>query len=475
MKRLLPILVAGVVVVLAGVLLYQFAAPRLEAVEPVDGSVDVSAGASLRLTFSRLMQPETVLERLRFSPQISGEFAWEGQTLVFIPEGGWPGGKKVQVSLDPGARSQGLLPIGMRQAYTGTFTVSRPRLVYLYPADGAANLYAIQPDTGDIVTLTDLLSGILDFYASPAENAIYYSVRNTQGGSDIYRLDLHPQPAEAGGGLLPAQRVVACLQADCVMPAISPAGDILAYEKTAALVEGGAGYPQVWLVNVEAGQPIGEPFLLGDVLHQVYQPSWSSDGKMVVYNNTLNQLVFYDSRQQVTAEYANNSGEVGSWKPDGQAFAAPDFIFMDGVLPGGTGEVGPVINSRLYLYRLSPQDLQDLSGEDDVEDMLPAFSPDGKVLAFARRYLDIARWTPGRQIWLLPLLSDGSPGQAFSLTDDPNFTHYDLAWSPDGDRLAFVRFNQTTLNDPPEIWIFDPQTFQEKLLVVGGFSPQWMP
>jgi len=97
------------------------------------------------------------------------------------------------------------------------------------------------------------------------------------------------------------------------------------------------------------------------------------------------------------------------------------------------------------------------------------------MLAFARRYLDIARWTPGRQIWLLPILSDGAPGQAFSLTDDPYFTHYDLAWSPESDRLAFVRFNQTTLNDPPEIWMVDLETFQENRLVVGGFSPQWIP
>ncbi len=475
MRRLLPILVVGVVVVVAGVLLYQFAAPRLETVEPVDGSVEVPAGASLRLTFSRQMQPETVLERLRFSPQITGEFSWEGQTLVFVPASGWPGGKKVQVSLSPGARSQGLLSLGMRLGYSGTFSVSRPRLVYLYPAEGAANLFAIQPDTGEIVVLTDLLTGILDFHASPAENAIYYSVGNTLGGSDIYRLDLHPQPAETGAGLLPAERVVACSQSDCAIPAVSSTGDWLAFEKTTALVDGGTGYTQVWLVNMDAGKPLGEPFILGDTPHQVFQPSWSADEKLAVYNSTLSKLMFYDSGQQVVAQFTNDSGEVGSWRPDGQAFAAPDFIFMNGILPGGTGEVGPVINSRMYLYHLAPQDFQDLSGGDDVEDMLPAFSPDGKMLAFARRYLDLARWTPGRQIWLLPFLSDGTPGQAFTLTDDPYYTHYDLAWSPDGDRLAFVRFNQTTLSDPPEIWVFDPQTFQEKRLVVGGFSPQWMP
>jgi hypothetical protein len=475
MRRLFPILAVGVVVILAGLLLYQFSAPRLDSVEPVDGSVAVPAGVSLRLTFSRQMQPESVIERLELTPQVNGNFIWEGQTLVFVPAGGWPGGGKVQVSLAPGARSQGLLSLGMRRGYSGTFEVSRPRLVYLFPADGAANLFAIQPDSGEIVALTDLLTGILGFSASPFENALYYSVNNTQGGSDIYRLDLHPQLEEAGGGLLPAQRVVACSQSDCAMPAVSPSGDRLAFEKTTALVDGGMGYPQVWLVKMEAGQPVEEPFLLGDPLHQVFQPAWASDGKLVVYNSTLSKLEFYDSHLQVIAQFTNDSGEVGSWAPDGQAYIAPEYIFMSGELPGGTGELGPVINSRLYLYQLTPQDIQDLSGEDDVEDMLPAFSPDGKMLAFARRYLDIARWTPGRQIWLLPFLSDGTQGQAFTLTNDPYFTHYDLAWSPNSDRLAYVRFNQTTLDDPPEIWVFDPQTFQGKRLVVGGFSPQWIP
>ena len=36
-----------------------------------------------------------------------------------------------------------------------------------------------------------------------------------------------------------------------------------------------------------------------------------------------------------------------------------------------------------------------------VEDVSPVFSPDGKWIAFARRYLDPLRWTPGRQVWLM--------------------------------------------------------------------------
>jgi Tol biopolymer transport system component len=61
------------------------------------------------------------------------------------------------------------------------------------------------------------------------------------------------------------------------------------------------------------------------------------------------------------------------------------------------------------------------------------------------------------------------------MTNDPLYNHYDFAWSPTGNRLAFVRFNQSTLTEPPEVWTIDPQTGQASQIILGGYAPQWIP
>jgi Tol biopolymer transport system component len=69
--------------------------------------------------------------------------------------------------------------------------------------------------------------------------------------------------------------------------------------------------------------------------------------------------------------------------------------------------------------------------------------------------------------------SDGR--EARPLTQSGDYNHHDFAWSLDGQRLAFVRFNQTILTEPAELWLIDADGSQPIELVKGGYAPQWMP
>ncbi len=492
MKRLLPIVILVIVIALAIGLFYQFSAPRLVSLEPLEGSQTVPIHTNLRLTFSRTMQPDSVISGLTISPPVEGQYSWEGQTLVFTPVDGWPGGVEIQVNLATGVRSAGVLSFGTRDGYQASFRTSRPRLVYLFPSGGLANLYTIQPETGEIQALTNIPSGVLDFDVSPRLNSVFYSVRNTQGGSDIYRLNLDTSQSPDGSlDESVADRVIGCSKSDCLAPQVSSKGDYLAYERTDPFIDGGLGYPQVWVAPLgKDGLLAGESSLLGDPAHQVIQPDWAQEAQpaqndqqeqaeiLLVYDDTLASYVVFRIGQGEAARFANDSGEAGSWAPGGSAYVAPQFFYLNGLLPDGSGEIGPVINSRLIRYSLNNAGegtAEDLSQDEGVEDMLPAYSPDSTNLVFARRYLAITRWTPGRQIWLMPLTPGGATSQPYPLTDDPYYTHYDFSWSPDSSRLAYVRFNQTTLTESPEIWIIDPLTSQKEELVVGGYAPQWLP
>jgi Tol biopolymer transport system component len=64
---------------------------------------------------------------------------------------------------------------------------------------------------------------------------------------------------------------------------------------------------------------------------------------------------------------------------------------------------------------------------------------------------------------------------AHQITDDPDFNHADFVWHPSGEYLAFVRYKQTTIIEPPEIWVTQPDGNGVTRLMIGGYEPQWIP
>lgn len=450
--------------------------PRLVAVSPADGAVDVPPGATLELTFSRPMQPDSVIGRLSLEPAVAGSYAWQGARLIFTPERPWPAGATVQVKLAAGALAGRFPALPLLRGYAGTFTVRQPRLAFLYPANGPANIFVHNPLTGEIAPLTNVFSGVLDFDVSPDGAAIYYSARNAQDGSDLYRLSLSRQDQAQDGRptpvFTPPQSVLSCPQAQCRGVRLSPRGDFLAFERTPLAAAGVPALTQVYLLPLIGG---GEPFLAGDPAHQTLQPAWSSNGLLAFYDQAAAEFVVVEpmagGEARVRARFANQTGQPGDWQPGGAAFAAAEIFFLDPQAPSALQNLERLADSHLLLYPLDGGQPRDLTAAEGIEDAAPAFSPDGAYLAFARKYLNVRQWSPGRQLWVLRL----SDGQALQLTNDPVYNHYDFAWSPGGERLAFARFDQSALTEPPQVWTIDPQTGRATQILSGGYAPRWIP
>ena len=176
------------------------------------------------------------------------------------------------------------------------------------------------------------------------------------------------------------------------------------------------------------------------------------------------QVYFYGAG--AVLELDNQLGEPGVWSPDGQTWVASEYFEEVQNL------LEPTSSGHLLSYALERAgQVRDLTQANNIEDVLPVFSPDGQHLAFARKYLDPQRWTNGRQVWVL----DSATGAARAFTDEPYYTHYDFAWSPDSSQLAYVRFNQVVLTEPAELWLINADGGQPLQLVIGAFRPQWLP
>jgi Tol biopolymer transport system component len=472
------ILLAGVLLALFSLLVLLWGTPRLLEIAPADGERDVPAGTQVRLTFSRPMQDKKVQERLSFEPSVAGSYSWDGPTLVFTPDRPWPAGASIQVRLLPGASASGFPPLALREGRQWAFEVRQPQIAYLYPAAGPANLFSFNTITGESMALTEIEAGVLDYAVSRDGKSLYYSARSVTDGSAIFRLDLAEAQESASvrdveSGAPAAQNpqlVLECPLAACGVLALEPAGRYLAYERSAFPGGGGPQKPQVWVLPLGV-EGANTPFLAGQPDHQTLLPSWSNTGLLSFYDTDEAAYLFVEPQGQEKARFTNQTGQQGSWRPDGDAFLAAEIFYLNANVSPELSNLESLADSHLILFDLGTQQSEDLTPGEGLEDAAPAYSPDGSLLAFARKYLDIRRWTPGRQLWI----AQASSRDARQLSDSPEFNHFDFAWNSTGDRLAYVRFDQSALNEPPEIWVFDLLANQSSRLVLGGYKPLWIP
>jgi Tol biopolymer transport system component len=421
--------------------------PRLSQVFPLPGATTVPSGSPVMLTFTRPVQPESVLDRLTIEPPQPGSLAWEGTTLTFTPDQPWPSGITITVRLEAGVRAVDWLSLPQLGGTTWAFSVETPLLAYLWPAEGPADLYALDPISGRVQRLT-VDQDILDYSAASDGVTIYFSANRTDGSASLFRLD------RLSGAVTP---VLACPQARCQAVQVSPTGDYLAYEHQPK------GEPtRVWLLPLAGGDP--QP--VGDESHRTRQPDWSPNGQLAFYDQTRQAFMLFDPTTGEGVVFPNQTGDLGDWLPDGRAYVSPEII----IVPGASAEA--LAFSHLLSYGRATGLTIDLTGANTtVEDAAPVFSLDGQWMAFARKYKDSAQWTLGRQLWVAR--ADGSAARP--LTDSPIYSHHSFAWRRDGQQIAFVRANQDAVTELPELWLINADGTRPLELVIGAFAPQWLP
>ncbi len=137
------------------------------------------------------------------------------------------------------------------------------------------------------------------------------------------------------------------------------------------------------------------------------------------------------------------------WSPDGTAIVA----------------VGYVDERTQSIYVANPEtgQLTRLTSAPDVLDCGPAWSPDGRQIAFARVYP-----SEGQRAELWMMGADG--GNAHSI----GVASYAVDWSPDGSRLLYA----TARSDATDVFTCRPDGTDEQRLTMSELSetsPMWSP
>ena len=220
---------------------------------------------------------------------------------------------------------------------------------------------------------------------------------------------------------------------------LSPDGEKLAF----------ASQGSVWIVPVQGKvQPdlSGEPYRLTEPMEASNgnnSLAWSANGKWIAfhtYDNNKNAIYIISvaggKPKKIPVEINRRTdtwfSDRLSLSPDGKVLA---FCSLD----ISSSEVKPEKEERFYIYTISLEDGISKRLTDDFTDQ-PAFSPDGKMIAYMKRYRskDGKRLTEG---WVIP----ASGGTPVRLTDSSNYASGPV-WSPDSKMIAYTCRKDTRRN-----------------------------
>ena len=436
-------LILGLILITAGLILGWQLAPRVQDLQPSDSPL--FSRQPIVINFSRPMDPVSMDSHFSLEPSLGGDLLWNDQftELSFEPDKTWPAGKTIKVTISSGAKSRIRLPLFREKSWS--IPVSPIFLAYLWPADGNSTLYLVNPETGVTQELITEPGGVLDYSTTVDGAEILYSMIEDDGESSI--VSLNRLTGNKG-------KLITCLKGLCRSPRVSPDGSLIAYE----FISRDHGIqPGIRVFNLQNNTHSD----LGVPSEYLDNPLWSASGWLSYYNHTQQGYIFWYPDGEETIFLPNETGGDGTWSADGRYFVCSEILFVSETLAP----------RHLQSYDLTEGTLTDLSQGKFLEDLNPSFSPRGTVLAFGRKSLDPGSWSPGRQLWVM----DITDGQINQLTDEMDYHHTSFAWHPDGERLAFVRYNQAKLSEPPEIWMTNRDGTEKIRLIINGFSPSWIP
>ncbi|HUL17927.1 MAG TPA: S9 family peptidase [Steroidobacteraceae bacterium] len=246
---------------------------------------------------------------------------------------------------------------------------------------------------------------------------------------------------------------------------IAPDGASVAYLVTSYDKEADESRSALWSAEWAHGE--GRPLTHGE---SVWEPRFSPDGRYLSFlaarpEDSGTQLWLLDRRGGEARAVSHVSGEISSyeWSPDG----AHVVLVMSAEAEGGGKAKGaaktvkPLVidafqfkqdkrgyltagmRTHLYLLDVRSGECAALTAESMREDSAPAFSPDGRQIAFVGTAIGTAR-DVGRDDIYIVAASAGAPAVKLLSTFSPN--HQKLAWSPDGRQLAFLQGDAPKFN-----------------------------
>jgi Tol biopolymer transport system component len=417
---------------------------------PQDNGGNVSTRTPLAFTFAEPLDAASFAGKITVEPPLAGVTRVNGTNLIYTPSEPLRANTRYRVIIRSGGRS--LRGRVMTQDHSITFTTRRPQLAYLAPSEAPSDLYLADPESGATQRITSEPFGVFHYAISPDGERIVASItRDDSGSADLWLMNIDGSARE---------RLVTCTEEVCQSPAWSADGRRIAFERRKLIQRAIGKLPgpaRIWLLDMTSRQT--SP-LFDDDQHIASLPRWSPvDERLLFYDQTDSALTIVDTFSQKSTQIPSTLGDPGSWSPDGASVIFPDILPLD--------DRG---YSQMLRADLSAGIITTVFPISTHNDAAVAFSISGDQLAFSRQEAGL-RSAIGPQIWLAR--PDGS--RLRQLTFDRAFSHFRLAWSPDGRWISAQRFQLVEQYAKAEVYLAPVDGKPGTTLIKDAILPEWVP
>jgi dipeptidyl aminopeptidase/acylaminoacyl peptidase len=254
-------------------------------------------------------------------------------------------------------------------------------------------------------------------------------------------------------------------------PQVSPDGQWVAYVVTANELDADEQRSAIWMVSWDGSQQLS----LTSAANDTRKPRWSPDGRYLTYiasvtGSDKDQIMLLDRRGGAARQLTHLSGDIDryAWSPDGKhlvivmeqdasegakgdsdktphpyVIEARHFKEDDGYKEGEPGYLTAGTGRHLYLFDIESNSLDALTSDPQYNEEYPAWSPDGRRIAFIRSH-EMGPDPDGQEEIAVIDAETGAQPRAVAHVYAPNSQQ--LAWSPDSTLIVYLQGLEAKLN-----------------------------